>query len=246
MNAIIVEDEFLAIDELISALQNVAPYISIVAQARSVAEAIKIIPNTQHDLIFMDVHLGDGYSFDIFSKIEIKVPVIFITAYDTYAIKAFKNKGIDYLLKPFSYSELKESIDKLNLFSNINLSSSNSNIESLKNQERFLVNIGTRIISVQTSDIAYFMAEGKFVSIFTFIGEKYIVEQTLTSILLRLNPDKFFQINRKYIINYDSIVEMYKFSQNRIKIKLRPTPLGNDDILVSTDRTVLFKKWLNK
>jgi Response regulator of the LytR/AlgR family len=239
MNVIIVEDEFLAIEELEYALHNVAPYISVVAKAHSVSEAVEIIPNTKHDLIFMDVHLGDGYSFDIFSMVDIQVPVIFITAYDTYAIKAFKNKGLDYLLKPFSPLELKESINKLNLFSNI--SNSTPSIDDIKIQERFLVNIGARIISIQASDIAYFMADGKFVYISTFSRNNYIVEQTLSSFLLKLNPDKFFKINRKFIINYNSIVEMYKFSQNRIKVKLKPEPSGNDDVLVSSDRVILFK-----
>ena len=115
MKAIIIEDEPLSVAELRNTLAEVAPHIEVVATAQSVAEAVEIVSRVDHDLIFMDIHLGDGNGFDIFRRTEINVPVIFITAYDTYAMKAFENKGIDYLLKPFGREDLKRAIDKLGL-----------------------------------------------------------------------------------------------------------------------------------
>lgn len=117
MRAIIIEDEPLSVAELRTTLAEVAPQIEVVATASSVAEAAAVIAGVGHDLIFMDIHLGDGSGFDIFQRTEISVPVIFITAYDSYALKAFENKGIDYLLKPFGLDDLRRAIDKLGLLS---------------------------------------------------------------------------------------------------------------------------------
>ena len=115
MRAIIIEDEPLSVAELRTTLAEVAPQIEVVATASSVAEAAAVIAGVGHDLIFMDIHLGDGSGFDIFQRTEISVPVIFITAYDSYALKAFENKGIDYLLKPFGREDLQRAIDKLDV-----------------------------------------------------------------------------------------------------------------------------------
>lgn len=117
MKAIIIEDEPLSAAELRTSLAEVAPYIEVVATASSVAEAVETIDRVDHDLIFMDIHLEDGSGFDIFERADISVPVIFITAYDSYALKAFENKGIDYLLKPFGLDDLRRAIDKLGLLS---------------------------------------------------------------------------------------------------------------------------------
>ncbi|WP_281717008.1 LytR/AlgR family response regulator transcription factor [Alistipes senegalensis] len=117
MKAIIIEDEPLSAAELRTSLAEVAPYIEVVATASSVAEAAETVGRVEHDLIFMDIHLEDGSGFDIFERADITVPVIFITAYDSYALKAFENKGIDYLLKPFGLDDLRRAIDKLGLLS---------------------------------------------------------------------------------------------------------------------------------
>ena len=165
MRAIIIEDEPLSVAELRTTLAEVAPQIEVVATASSVAEAAAVIAGVGHDLIFMDIHLGDGSGFDIFQRTEISVPVIFITAYDSYALKAFENKGIDYLLKPFGREDLQRAIDKLGLLSGGGSASAEHGAPTQTPpvyQERFLVHMGARMKSVTTAEIAYFMADGKY------------------------------------------------------------------------------------
>lgn len=255
MRAIIAEDEALAVEELISSLKIVAPYIEIVATVQTVAEAVCVIESTAHDLIFMDVHLGDGNSFDIFKKIEVLAPVIFITAYDSYSLKAFQNQGIDYLLKPFSESELGRAISKLSLLSHTldgaavgqyAEDSGDSAVDDNRIQERFLVNIGAKMRSVSVDEIAYFMADGKYLHIFTFDGGNYILDQTITGVVKRLSPALFFQINRKFIISFKAIKEMFRHSNNRIKVLLSPELEDGAESVVSAERVVEFRKWLNR
>ena len=173
MRAIIIEDEPLSVAELRTTLAEVAPQIEVVATASSVAEAAAVIAGVGHDLIFMDIHLGDGSGFDIFQRTEISVPVIFITAYDSYALKAFENKGIDYLLKPFGREDLQRAIDKLGLLSGGGSASAEPGAPTQTPpvyQERFLVHMGARMKSVTTAEIAYFMADGKYLHLVTHDG----------------------------------------------------------------------------
>ena len=173
MRAIIIEDEPLSVAELRTTLAEVAPQIEVVATASSVAEAAAVIAGVGHDLIFMDIHLGDGSGFDIFQRTEISVPVIFITAYDSYALKAFENKGIDYLLKPFGREDLQRAIDKLGLLSEGGSASAEHGAPTQTPpvyQERFLVHMGARMKSVTTAEIAYFMADGKYLHLVTHDG----------------------------------------------------------------------------
>ena len=242
MKAIIVEDERLSILELRHALTEVSPPIEVTAVARSVDEAVEVIRNTPHDLIFMDIHLGDGNSFDLFEQTEIDVPVIFITAYDDYALKAFRNKGIDYLLKPFSREDLQRAVDKLGLLAPLSVSAP----EPPTYQERFMVSIGSKIRSVSVGEIAYFMADGKYVHLKTADGNDYIVDQTLSALAGRLSPAQFFQINRKFIVNFDAIREMVRYSNNRIKVTLSPAPSEESESIVSADRVQEFRRWLNR
>ena len=143
----------------------------------------------------MDIHLGDGSGFDIFQRTEISVPVIFITAYDSYALKAFENKGIDYLLKPFGREDLQRAIDKLGLLSGGGSASAEHGAPTQTPpvyQERFLVHMGARMKSVTTAEIAYFMADGKYLHLVTHDGKDYIVDRTLTEVGEKLPPNLFF------------------------------------------------------
>ena len=269
MKAIIVEDEKLAANELTNRLREVAPQIEVAATAASVAEAVKVIDTEAPDLIFMDINLGDGSSFDIFEQVEIAVPVIFITAYDEYALKAFKHQGIDYILKPFESEELARAVAKLNLTGHGRRKDSKSatrteeqkdstGIESpvlpasppgghLKNyQERFLVNIGSRMRSIVAGEVAYFMADGKYVTLFTHEGNSYLIHQTIASLSERLAPALFFRINRRFIVSFSAIREMVRYSNNRIKILLKPAPPDSTDAIVSADRVQGFREWLNQ
>ena len=249
MRAIIIEDEPLSVAELRTTLAEVAPQIEVVATASSVAEAAAVIAGVGHDLIFMDIHLGDGNGFDIFQRTEISVPVIFITAYDSYALKAFENKGIDYLLKPFGREDLQRAIDKLGLLSGGGSASAEHGAPTQTPpvyQERFLVHMGARMKSVTTAEIAYFMADGKYLHLVTHDGKDYIVDRTLTEVGEKLPPNLFFRINRRFIVAFDAIREMIRYSGSRIKVVLHPPLAEGEEAFVSTDRVPDFRQWLNR
>ena len=244
MNAIIIEDEYLAAAELERLLGEVAPEITILTKLDSVSESVKWLKKNKADVIFMDIHLGDGQSFDIFEQVEITVPVIFITAYDEYALKAFKYQGIDYILKPFDKEELQQALNKLESLSPTNTPFPVASLTVY--QERFLVTVGTKMKSVTVGDVAYFMADGKYLVLFTRDGQNYILDQTISGIETKLNPAQFFKINRKFIISYNSIKEMVKYSNSRIKIVLTPSPPVGIEAIVSSERIQEFKQWLNQ
>ena len=244
MNAIIIEDEYLAAAERERLLGEVAPEITILTKLDSVSESVKWLKKNKADVIFMDIHLGDGQSFDIFEQVEITVPVIFITAYDEYALKAFKYQGIDYILKPFDKEELQQALNKLESLSPVNTPFPVASLTVY--QERFLVTVGTKMKSVTVGDVAYFMADGKYLVLFTRDGQNYILDQTISGIETKLNPAQFFKINRKFIISYNSIKEMVKYSNSRIKIVLTPAPPTGIEAIVSSERIQEFKQWLNQ
>ena len=172
MNAIIIEDEYLAAAELERLLGEVAPEITILTKLDSVSESVKWLKKNKADVIFMDIHLGDGQSFDIFEQVEVTAPVIFITAYDEYALKAFKYQGIDYILKPFDKEELQQALNKLESLSPTNTPFPVASLTVY--QERFLVTVGTKMKSVTVGDVAYFMADGKYLVLFTRDGQLYL------------------------------------------------------------------------
>ena len=249
MKAIIIEDEPLSVAELRTTLAEVAPQIEVVATASSVAEAVETVRRVVHDLIFMDIHLEDGSGFDIFERADISVPVIFITAYDSYALKAFENKGIDYLLKPFGREDLRRAVDKLGLLSGGGIASAEQGAPPQTPpvyQERFLVHMGARMKSVTTAEIAYFMADGKYLHLVTHDGKDYIVDRTLTDVGEKLPPNLFFRINRRFIVSFDAIREMIRYSGSRIKILLSPPLTEGEEAFVSTDRVQDFRQWLNR
>lgn len=249
MKAIIIEDEPLSAAELRTSLAEVAPHIEVVATASSVAEAVETVGRVEHDLIFMDIHLEDGSGFDIFERADISVPVIFITAYDSYALKAFENKGIDYLLKPFGLDDLRRAIAKLGLLSGGGTASAEHGAPTQTPpayQERFLVHMGARMKSVTTAEIAYFMADGKYLHLMTHDGKDYILDRSLTDVGEKLPPNLFFRINRRFIVSFDAIREMIRYSGSRIKILLDPPLAEGEEAFVSTDRVPDFRQWLNR
>ena len=248
MKAIIIEDEPLSAAELRNTLAEVAPHIEVAASASSVAEAVEVLSRVRHDLLFMDIHLGDGNGFDIFRRVEIRVPVIFITAYDTFALKAFENKGIDYLLKPFGREDLRRAIDKLGLLSAAGAASAEAGGPGPGPvyQERFLVHMGARMRSVAVAEIAYFMADGKYLHLVTHDAKDYILDRSLADVGEKLDPRLFFRINRRFIISFDAIREMVRYSGSRIKVVLNPPPAAGEETLVSTDRVQDFRQWLNR
>lgn len=245
MNAIIIEDEPLAVSELENILNEIVPDIKIVARLDSVRESVRWLQGNQADLIFSDIHLGDGQSFDIFRQVDVKSPVIFITAYDEYALQAFKNQGVGYILKPFDREEIRLVLEKVRNWFGEQYSLAPVEMNTTF-QERFLVQIGARIKSVPVTNVAYFMADGKYLMLYTFEGNGYILDQTMGGLEGKLDPKCFFRINRKFIINYLAIKDMVRYSNSRIKIVLSTAIPDNAEVIVSTERMRDFKEWLNR
>ena len=239
MKAAIIEDEPLAIAELENLLGEVAPDVRIVARLDSVAESVRWLRDNSADLLFMDIHLGDGQSFDIFEEVKITAPVIFITAYDEYALKAFKFQGVDYILKPFDREELRRALRKV-----ATLAAAGEPLPPAVTsyQERFLVSLGAKMKSVAADDVAYFMADGKYLLLFTRDGQNYILDSTISAIEGKLNPARFFKVSRKFIISYSSIREMVRYSNSRVRIHLSPSPPDGVEVVVSADRLPDFKR----
>lgn len=185
----------------------------------------------------MDVHLADGLSFDIFKKIKVDVPVIFSTAYDNYALEAFKNQGYAYLLKPFELEDLQAALSKVDfVFTNAE--------EPVSYRSRFLVKFGNKMKTVAVHDIAFFMAEDKILFGYTFECDQVVIDETLTSLMPRLSPDIFFQISRKFIVNINAIQEMVKVARGRIRLNMASQP-KDVEIIVSEDRSTDFQNWLD-
>lgn len=253
MKIVIIEDEAFAALRLKKMIQDFNSEIKILAELESVAESVKWFKsNPEPDLIFLDIHLEDDLSFAIFEQVNISSPVIFTTAFDEYAIKAFKLKSIDYLLKPIVHEELASALKKYEQFSGLHTNS--VDLQSLYNlltnkeikyRERFSISIGTKIKMVEVAEIAYFFVFDKSVYLRTFQGNSYNMDFTLDKLEEMLNPASFFRINRKYLINILSIVNMVAYSRSRVKLEIKPKPDDEFETIVSIDRSSDFKKWLN-
>jgi DNA-binding LytR/AlgR family response regulator len=250
MKTVIIEDEALAADRLEEILKEVNPEIEVLAKIGSIRNAIRWFLENTVDLIFLDIRLSDGLSFSIFEQVAVNTPVIFTTAYDQYAIKAFKLNSIAYLLKPVRKSELMESLQKfqsLKTAYSIDYDRLAAILENRKQsyKKRFLIQIGVRIRRVEAESIAYFFAHDKGVFLKTFENAEYPVEHTLDQLDEQLDPAMFFRINRKYMVNMKAIQQMTAFSRGRIKIDLHPAPAVQDDTIVSIERSKDFKTWMN-
>lgn len=246
---LIVEDEELAANRLESQLLKVCQDCNILAVTKSVKETVRWLTGHQPDLIFMDIQLSDGLCFSIFDRIQVDIPIIFTTAYDQYAIEAFKVNSIDYLLKPVKTTDLERSLQK---FQNLK-SAFRVDIERLIDvfshvspsyKERFLIRLGDVLRKVNTTECAYFFAQDKSVFLVTFEGKKIPIDDSLDSLEQQLNPDQFFRINRSFIVNINSINEMTTWSRSRIQLDLIPKANSDSDTLVSTSRSADFKSWL--
>ena len=247
---LIVEDERIAADHLEKMLLSIDNSFLILKKTESVRETVNWLQNNQADLIFLDIQLSDGISFSIFEQIDIKTPVIFTTAYDQYALKAFKTNSIDYLLKPIDKNELELSIKKFkelsyNKQNEINIKDI---IQQLKKpveyQLRFIIYAGQKIKTIKTSDIAYFYVSEKGVFICTRDDKHYAIDYPMEKLEEMLDPLYFFRINRQFIIHIDAIENMFPYSKSRIKIELRPS--SNIEAIVSFNNAHDFKKWLNR
>jgi DNA-binding LytR/AlgR family response regulator len=250
-NVLIIEDEEAAVRRLQKMITEVLPEVNMlpsIATIRSAIEQLKT--NPKPDLIFLDVHLADGESFEIFKEVNVSCPIIFTTAYDQYALEAFKVNSIDYLLKPIKKEELQRAINKFKNFSSAStpdvdlqklLLSLNTGKANYK--ERFAVKYGEHIKTIETSDAAYFYTESKANFLITKDNKRYAIDYNLDQLEELLDPKKFFRINRQFIIGFYSITEMFTYSKSRVLIKLNPA--SKLETIVSTERSAEFKGWLN-
>lgn len=254
MKVLIFEDEQLAQERITKLLAEYSPDIEIIGIVESVSSGIEWFKANQNpDFILMDVQLDDGISFEVFEYIDITAPVIFTTAYDEYAIKAFKVNSVDYLLKPISFEELKTAIDKLksiyfdNKKTDLHLTykqiSDLIGKEAGRFKERFLIKVRQRYKSILTQDIAYFFIEENAVFAHTESGKEYGIDFTLNQLEEKLDPKLFFRINRKYIVNINYISDIFSYSSNRLKLNL--TTETKEDMIISRDKNMKFKKWID-
>lgn len=253
IRVLIIEDEVLAVEKLIRQLKRIDAPIQVVATCESIKKGTEILGREQFDLIISDIHLTDGLSFQIFLNTKVDTPVIFATAYDQYAIEAFKTNSIDYLLKPITQEALQNAIEKY-LRLNPSDDKQHINFELLlqemtrteeKYKTRFLVQSGSsELKSVGIDEVAYFYADGKYTFIVCKNGREYFADNNLGTLYQSLDPKMFFQINRKFIMGINSIEQIIKYSKSRFKVKMNPPT--KQDAIVSTDRSSAFKNWLGR
>ncbi len=250
MNILIIEDEPLAVVRLKTLLLEIRPQLNILGSLPSVEESIIWLEsNPKPDLIIMDISLADGSCFEIFSQIEVKSPLIFITAYDQFAIEAFKVFSIDYLLKPVSKLTLEKAFIK---FESIRTDlQPNQNYEKLVQimadsmkvyKSRFLIKAGKRMFFKETDDISYFSADDKAVFLISRSGEKWLVDYSLDKLDEILDPKLFFRLNRKMICRIEAIKEIISFTNSRLKVSLQAGTL-KEETIISRERVQKFKLW---
>lgn len=248
MKVVIIEDEQAAVRRLQKLLTEIDAGIEMITALSSIEAATNWFQeNPQPDLVLMDIHLADGSSFEIFEKVAITAPVIFATAYDEYALKAFKVNAIDYLLKPIKAAELEAAIKKVKDKPKKE-EAGNDLIEKLteagfiKKHKRILVRMGQAFKLVDLDQVAYFYSKDK-ISFAVMPGNKrYPLDQSLDQIEHMLDQEHYFRINRQFIVKMESIEEMIAYSKSRVKLKL--SPHTEEDAIVSKERSPEFKRWL--
>ena len=254
MKVIIIEDEHLTAERIRTLLHKIDPEITVLTVIDSVSKAVQWFG--QHgspDLVFMDIQLADGISFDIFDRTKIESPVIFITAYQEYAIRAFKVNSVDYLLKPIAEGDLKSALDKYKTLFQQRMSPPEigsdllASIRQMINKPyktRFMVKVGDRIKSVDVEHILFFYSEQKGTFIHTDENRNYAVDYTLDRLGEVLDPALFHRINRKYLCSHGAIVELITLSGSKVKVRLLNS--DDDQIYVSRERLASFKAWLDQ
>lgn len=253
MNFLIVEDEEQAAKRLKRIISALAPDAFIHGPCESVEEAVQwFSENPTPDLAFFDIHLADGLSFEIGEKAEVTCPIIFTTAYDQYAIRAFKLNSVDYLLKPIGEEELSGAIEKfkahflnhpVKVFGNDWPEQIKGDYEN-KYKKRFVTRVGDRLQTLEVSDTAFAYSENKGTYLRSQEGKKYLVDYTLEQVEAMLNPAEFFRLNRKYIARYGAIDEILSYSNSRLKVTLHNR--DDQDIVLSREKTREFKEWLDR
>ena len=248
MKALIIEDELRAREHMTNLLKTNFPSVEVVGAVGSVKDSLDWLGSHEApDVIFMDVELSDGSSFDIFTQTDVPAPVVMTTAYDQYAVQAFEVNAVDYLLKPINLADLQRAIGRV--ASGEAVKPSGDAIRSLIAQvrkEKFLIRLNDRIVPVRTTDIAYFYSEAKNSYIVTTGGSSYVMDESLDAIAGNLDPAGFFRISRSCIISEGAIDSISRLMGGRLRISLRPGLPSLTDFTVSRARVDGFMDWLEK
>lgn len=262
MNVLIVEDEELAVRKLRKLIDSTEPTLQVRGVTSSIEESVNWLQqNTAPDLIFMDIELADGQSFEIFEQVTIRSWVIFTTSYDEYALQAFRVNSIDYLLKPIQKEDLQRSLKKLRDLTaqeqpQVDLPTPRLNIEKLLRElqgaghltkeyrKRFLVKQGQKLLSIETGDILYFYTDERFSFFKTRTGQKFLVDYTLDELADSLDPNQFFRPNRGLIISHQAVEQIQPYFGNRLSLTLKPA--FDKEALVSREKVSDFKDWMGK
>lgn len=251
MNALIIEDENLSAQRLEGMLKKYDSKIQVLATLPSVTDSVQWL--RQHDapdIVFMDIHLEDDLCFKIFDLAPLTSPVIFTTAYDEYMVKAFKVNSIDYLLKPVNYLELIAALEK---YKALKEQFSKPDFETLlqyigqrapEYKTRFMITVGTKIRSIETSDLAYFYSDEKITFMVTREGQHLPIDFSLDKLTTLLDPQKFFRISRQHLVSFEAIQAVHTHFKGKLKLELLPK--AKQDVFVSGDRMTDFKEWLGK
>ncbi len=250
MNVLIVEDEGIAAERLIDLIRQLEPASTVVGEVDSVKSAVRWFKgNTAPDVAFFDIQLADGHSFEIFDQVNVSCPIIFTTAYDQYAIQAFKVNSVDYLLKPIKKDDLARALQKFKSAARQQQPDMTALMALVQQQtqrykERFVIKVGEHLKTVLTTDVGIFYSQDKATYLHTKAGQKMLIDHTLDQVEAMLNPAEFFRISRKYIVHLHAITDIISFSNSRLKLRLSNFP--EEDIIVARERVGDFKAWLDR
>lgn len=246
MKIVIIEDETAATNNLISIIREVCPHGEVTATLESVRDAVAWFSGNRHpDLVFMDIHLADGDAFRIFEQIRISSPIIFTTAYDNYALEAFRVNSIDYLLKPIKPEDMRRALDKLTRLTQTDREAYSGRVSKMASQHNtggFLVHVKDKIIPVKTSEIAFFYTSDEHVTITTLDGHVFSYDKALDSIMASLSGKDFFRANRQFIISRKAVGEISVWFGSRLTVSL--SVKAPERIIISKARSPEFKRWL--
>ena len=252
MKVLIVEDESMAAKRLVTLLEKIDPEIEVLAKLDSVKRAVAWLGENKADLLFFDIQLADGLSFEILEQVEVTSPIVFTTAFDEYAIQAFKLNSVDYLLKPIDPEELENALSKYkDLFASKEAPSMNMamieqamQMMTKKHKERFVVKIGEHIRTLPVAETAYFFSQEKATYLQTIEKNRFIIDYTLEQVEQLIDPEKFFRINRKYLVSLEAVKDIVTYSNSRLRLILNHS--DEMDAIVSRDKVQEFRKWLDK
>jgi two-component system response regulator LytT len=256
LKVLIIEDEIPAQRLLKETLQEVAITTEVIGCLNSIKSAVAWFQNNEHpDIVLLDIQLSDGLSFDIFKQVNIESLIIFTTAYDEYAIQAFKVNSLDYLLKPIEKDELQTAFEKYNQYNKQYIQEQNSNIdfkelasliksEKPNYRKRFLIQSNESFFHLPVEDIALFYSMQGITFAVTFEKREYSVNFSLENLKDQLQPDNFFKINRQFIVNIDAIKRVHSYFNGKLKLEIKPSHA--EDVIIGKDKAASFKRWMDR